>query len=547
MMRWFTRLSVQTKLTCLFLLMNLLTVGAFTAHTYVTSTAGAIELIDSRLNATARAIPSLLGSDFLRRAQQAGSVSAAEMERNALRLNQYAEQFKVVYLYALWQKDGKIVYLADGAGPQEVAAGKFGHHLEPYNGSAGLKAAFASGRVTHDEYTDKYGTFRSVFVPLQLGTQRIVLAADVSLAEVAQARRAALANTLLIGGGALLVGGIVAWLLSHLLARSITRISEHIRSTAETHDLTRRLHVRADDEIGRMAERFNALGETFCQILRTVSDNARHTFSSAEQVQGSAQTLRDSTLQTHQRLQQLAGHAGHVLQLAGESSHSVATLEGRIDDVGGELQQAQRKVTDVTGQLDSHVAANHQLSERFQALAQDVNIITGILGRIAGIAEQTSLLALNAAIEAARAGEAGRGFAVVADEVRKLAGQTQDTLAETQQFVDRLLGTIASTAGSITHQAEEAGQLSGAADEVRTALDNTVGLMHELRQSFVTAQDKTRAIESDIHAMSAAMDDVRQLTSRAERATDSLTHEARTLEDTSHSLNLSLGRFRIQV
>ena len=195
--------------------------------------------------------------------------------------------------------------------------------------------------------------------------------------------------------------------------------------------------------------------------------------------------------------------------------------------------------------MADHVAANRELAQRFQALSQDVQNITGIMQRISGISEQTNLLALNAAIEAARAGEAGRGFAVVADEVRKLAGQTQNTLSETDDFVAKLQQTIRDTADIIAGHADEAEQLSGASSSAHGALETLRKLLDGLQQRFGDVLTAGRTIHADINAMHQDIAAIGQQVLRQHEEADRLSAEAVGLEDTSRLLNQSLTRFRL--
>jgi len=544
-MRWLSRWSVKTKLTWLFLLLNLLTVSAYTVYSYRASTEHSLALIDTRLNAAARAVPFVLGGDFLGRMYTPGRVGNEEMLANARKLDRYGRQFGIAYLYLLGQRDGKVVYLADGAGPEELASGKFGHHLQPYDASVGLQRAFASGQQDYDEYSDQYGSFRSVFIPLTIAGQRVVMAADVPLVAVAEARQAALFGALGIGAVSLLVGGVLAWCLAQLMASSIGRIASHIERTAVRQDLTQQLRVNGSDEIARMAGQFNRLAEAFRNILIDVSSNARNTFHSAENVQQSAFNLQATAQRGQARLGELANHAAHIQALADDTAGSVGALEGRIAGVSQQLAESRDSVGALAGGLARHVDANRELGERFAALSQDVHAITGVLGRIASISEQTNLLALNAAIEAARAGETGRGFAVVADEVRKLAGQTQGTLAETSQLTTALLATIASTAQSIAEQGGEAGGLAHASGGVQATLTDTNGLIGELSQAFQSALAQTREIRSDIQAMNGALAELEQHSQATARETGSLSGEAKSLEGSAQTLNLSLSGFVI--
>lgn len=119
----------------------------------------------------------------------------------------------------------------------------------------------------------------------------------------------------------------------------------------------------------------------------------------------------------------------------------------------------------------SGIAAEmEEASAGIEALSQQSQMISTIVGTISGIAEQTNLLALNAAIEAARAGEQGRGFAVVADEVRSLAARTSQATVEIVDVVRRneeLAKTAVKRMASGRQQAEQGVRL---ANEVGTVI-----------------------------------------------------------------------------
>ena len=83
--------------------------------------------------------------------------------------------------------------------------------------------AFASQSVQYDEYTDKYGTFRSIFLPVSINGQQVILAADVPLEQAMASRQAVLQEVLLIGTLSLLSGLAISWLLASMLAASISK------------------------------------------------------------------------------------------------------------------------------------------------------------------------------------------------------------------------------------------------------------------------------------------------------------------------------------
>ena len=473
-----------------------------------------------------------------------GTVNEAKMLDNARHMDNYAKQFGVKYLYLLWQKNGEVVYLADGAAEAERQSGKFGHHLEAYEASTGLLAAFGSNTAQYDEYTDKYGTFRSIFLPVLINGQKVVLAADIPLEQALASRRAVLEETLLIGMISLLTGSVIAWILASMLAQSISKIAHHIAQQTSERNLGNPLQTRGHDEIADMARSFNQLCSAVSSTLQEASDNARQTFHSAENVRQSTQNMHEAASRSQQSLQMLEACGNDISQLATQSSSMLSNARQQLGGVSQELSQSREAIGTLSLGMHQHVADNRQLAVRFEALSADVQNITGILQRIAGISEQTNLLALNAAIEAARAGESGRGFAVVADEVRKLEGQTQNTLSETDSFVGKLLHTIRQTANVITEQADETDNLSRRSTQVQQTLEYTRTLLGDLQQSFEQNVSQNQTICQHIDTMAEDLQTLGAQTGNNREEADKLSHEAASMEDNSRLLNQSLGSFR---
>ena len=82
--------------------------------------------------------------------------------------------------------------------------------------------------------------------------------------------------------------------------------------------------------------------------------------------------------------------------------------------------------------------SNNKAVSAISNLTLGIEHINDTLSIIEAISKSTKLLALNASIEAARAGEAGKGFAIVASEIGKLSSDTQNSLKEIYNIVEKI-------------------------------------------------------------------------------------------------------------
>ena len=297
-------------------------------------------------------------------------------------------------------------------------------------------------------------------------------------------------------------------------------------------DMTKRIEIQSNNEIGEMARHVNELLDTVHHLMKTLK-------RSSDQLMTGASTFEDLMEETKERTNEISLAAGESKEIIHQRSHAIKEVKNKIHEINEEvsgvadLSQRMEGMAKDT-EADSHtgkasmdkmksyvyytvdqVKDTHQKMASLKDLSKEVNTI---VTSIKGITGQTNLIALNASIEAARAGEQGRGFAVVAGEVRKLAeeseqqassieerialiqhqiekteasmGETLRTIQKEIQMVEEADGNFDRIAGSVTQVSDMVGKVYGATEEI-TAFSTEVNHEMENLTNYLDTGDQT--------------------------------------------------------
>lgn len=170
----------------------LLGVSFFSYYEYQKHKTMLYQQIDEKLLASATGTNLLLSPGFHDRTLNSSSITQSEYTRNIDRLSEFAKSLQVAYLYTMVQKNNKIYFTASSATDEERRTGEnLTHYFDHYDdASDALNTVFLTHKITFDEYTDKWGSFRSIFVPLKSPDGHpYVIAADIEIDEINAALR----------------------------------------------------------------------------------------------------------------------------------------------------------------------------------------------------------------------------------------------------------------------------------------------------------------------------------------------------------------------
>ena len=322
-------------------------------------------------------------------------------------------------------------------------------------------------------------------------------------------------------------------------------------------DLTRRIDLNLNNEVGRVVKGFNTFSQKLQEIIaamkaskdellyagQTLTESIGDTSNAINRISQNIESIGDSI--NHQT-GSVSQTAGAVNQIASnieslnkmiesqtssviEASSAVEQMIGNINSVNNSVQRMAKEFTNLEQMALIGVQKQDDVNNKIMVIESESKALQDANTVISDIAEQTNLLAMNAAIEAAHAGEAGKGFSVVADEIRKLS----ETSSAQSKTIGNQLNKITNGLEEIVSASQDA---KSALQEISGGINNTNNLVQEISNSMSEQEEGSKQISEALHNMNDSSSEVKNASVEMAEGNKAILAEIQNLQEATYKM-----------
>ncbi|MCK9329635.1 MAG: methyl-accepting chemotaxis protein [Candidatus Cloacimonetes bacterium] len=348
---------------------------------------------------------------------------------------------------------------------------------------------------------------------------------------------------------------IFAYIMSNQMTNPLIKTTETLKYLAQGEgDLTQRIEVLSQDEVGELSTWFNKFLDNMQNMIKDITEVTVSLVSSAKDVARASESVSSTSIEMNQQVEVvsaaseeisanantiaasaeqaatnvknvanssevMSSNINMVAAASEQASVNVTTVSNEVNQVSANIEDITKRIEEVVNTVQQSAAAIEEMSSSLSEVSHNTQNASKIsneadnqaketglvmenlkktaveIGKIVkvinDIADQTNMLALNATIEAASAGEAGKGFAVVANEVKELAKQTGEATGRIAAQIEEIQSTIGTAATSINSITTVIHNINDISNTIATSVEEQTITINEIAHSISIAADNS--------------------------------------------------------
>lgn len=330
------------------------------------------------------------------------------------------------------------------------------------------------------------------------------------------------------------------------ITQSLRRVTDELYHLASGEvDLTERIHVDSQDEVGYLTENFNHLMDNLLGLVRRVQNAGQQVNTSSKAILQTSRDLEKTVTDFGNFINEVVGTTQDIVETTQELVNTMSSVSNVATDTAYLASEGKEDLGFMESTMRQMTEGLKTNSAKLAVISKKVGNITSVVTTINKVADRTNLLSLNASIEAEKAGEYGQGFAVVAREIRRLADQTAIATMDIDQVVLEMQSAVSSGvsgmdefAGKVLRSVEEVAKISSQLSEIINrveALSPRIETVHE------GIENQSQAAEKINSAMLQLSDGAKQVIGSLHQVNEVVMQ----LNEAARGLNKEVSRFKL--
>ncbi len=326
-----------------------------------------------------------------------------------------------------------------------------------------------------------------------------------------------------------LLGILIFFMAGIVIVRPVNRVIDSLRDISEGDgDLTQRLEVTTNDELGKLAEVFNAFISKLQNMITDISSGVTTLSSSSTELSSISEQMSSSAGRTSEKsntvsaaTEEMTVNLSSISAAMEESSTNTNTVATASEQMNATINEIAKNAENARVISDQAVSKVNDSAEKMSKLGSAAKGIGEVVETITDISEQVNLLSLNATIEAARAGDAGKGFAVVANEIKDLANQTSKASMDIKEKIEDIQGSSTATLTGISEISDVINNVNEIVSTIATAVEEQSAATMEIAENINQASSGIQEVNENVNQSSTVADEIaRDISDVSESATE---------------------------